>query len=93
MGLLLRSLPLPLSCSLLTTDARAQHVDRIDIVEWGIFRADRVDAVPDPHAPSGATYFGQFRHQQRTTTVPALAGMIFGIRFTSSARHLAPWSA
>src|SRR5262245_57972040 len=79
-----RLLPLFLLLFVLTaaTHARAQHVDRIEIVEWGIFRHDREAEIAAPHTPTGSrNVVKNVRLQQTTTTIPALVGMRFGFRF------------
>jgi hypothetical protein len=78
-----RSLPLALVLLVLTAagDARAQQVDRLEIVEWGLFRLDRDGKVPAPRGATGeTTLVRNIRLEQATTTVPALLGMKFGLR-------------
>jgi hypothetical protein len=61
---------------------RAQQIERVEIVEWGIYRADRTAAIPDPDSPSGTSYLAaNVRLRETTTTVPALVGMTFGWRY------------
>jgi len=82
MELLLRLLPLAFLVLIPTTDARAQSVERIEIVEWGIYRTDNVGDIPSPLSPSGMRYIAaNIRHQQTTTTIPALVGLTFGFRY------------
>jgi hypothetical protein len=77
-----RLLPLVLLVCALTPGARAQQVERIEIVEWGIYRTDNLGVIPNPNAPSGTSYLAaNIRHQQTTTTVPALVGITFGFRY------------
>jgi Domain of unknown function (DUF3859) len=79
-----RLLPLCFLPLLLTaaSHAQAQHVDRIEIVEWGIFRHDREAEIAAPHTPTGSrNVVKNVRLQQATTTIPALTGMQFGFRF------------
>src|SRR5262245_34581051 len=79
-----RLLPLCLVLFALTaaSGAQAQQVDRIEIVEWGLFAGDRVGEVVSPHSVTGTTNLvNSVRLQQATTTVPALVGMTFGLRF------------
>ena len=79
---MLRLLPLSLLLFVLTAAAQAQHVDRIEIVEWGIFRHDREAEIAAPHTPTGSrNVVKNVRLQQTTTTIPALVGMKFGFRF------------
>lgn len=62
--------------------ARAQQVESIEIVEWGIYRADRAGEIPSPSSPSGTSNLATNIHlQQATTTVPALVGITFGLRY------------
>jgi hypothetical protein len=64
-------------------DARAQQVDRVEIVEWGIFQHEQMGVTPAPLAATGKTNLvTNVRIQQVTTTIPALVGMKFGFRFT-----------
>ena len=77
---------LPLSLLVLAlaaaSHAYAQQVERIEIVEWGLFRHDVQAQMDSPESPSGAKKLvDNVRLQQATTTVPALVGMKFGIRF------------
>jgi hypothetical protein len=77
-----RLLPLAFLLVVLTTAARAQQVERVEIVEWGIYRTDNLGRIPSPFAPSGARYIAaNIRHRETTTTVPALVGMTFGFRY------------
>jgi hypothetical protein len=63
-------------------EARAQQVDRVEIVEWGIFRHNDGEVVKQPLSPLGTmTHVLNERLQHVTTTIPALAGMTFGIRY------------
>jgi hypothetical protein len=77
--------PLRLSLVLLVLAAspvQAQQVERIDIVEWGIYQHDVRGEIPAPEAPAGKrNVIDNVRLQQATTTVPALVGMKFGYRF------------
>src|SRR5262245_20146903 len=79
-----RLLTLSLLLFALTGAAGAQgpRIDRIEIVEWGIFRNDRQATVPDPDSAAGTrNIVGNIQLQQATTTVPALVGMKFGFHF------------
>lgn len=81
---MLRLPPLCLLLFILTaaSSAQAQHADRIEIVEWGIFRHDREAEIAAPHTPTGSrNVVKNVRLQQATTTIPALVGMKFGYRF------------
>jgi hypothetical protein len=62
--------------------AWAWQVDRIEIVEWGLFRKEAGETVPQPLSPMGTmTYALNERLLETTTTVPALVGVTFGIRY------------
>jgi hypothetical protein len=62
--------------------ASAQQIDRVEIVEWGIYRDERTGVAPAPLAVTGTTNLvTNVRLQQKTTTIPALVGMTFGIRY------------
>jgi hypothetical protein len=81
---MLRLLPLSFVLLVVTAPSRAQaqQVDRIEIVEWGIFRNDQEARVPAPDTPTGTrNLVRNVRLQQATTTIPALVGMKFGFRF------------
>ncbi len=81
---MLRLLTLSLFLLVLTAapDARAQQVDRVEIVEWGIFQDERAGVRAAPLAVTGTTNLVKnVRLQQTTTTIPALVGMKFGFRF------------
>jgi hypothetical protein len=81
---MLRLLPLSLLALVLTvaSHAQAQQVDRIEIVEWGIFQHDRHAEIPAPESPTGTRdVLSNIRLQQVTTIIPALVGMKFGIRY------------
>jgi hypothetical protein len=80
---MLRLLPLSFILLVLTAvgDAQAQHIDRVEIVEWGIFQHDRVAEAASPNTATGTiNLLDNVRLQQATTTVPALVGMKFGFR-------------
>jgi hypothetical protein len=77
-------LPLSLLVLALATaaSAHAQEVERVEIIEWGLYRHDLTGEVPAPDSPSGTrNIIDNVRLQQETTTVPALVGMKFGYRF------------
>jgi hypothetical protein len=79
-----RSLPLAFVLLVLAAvaDARAQQVERVEIVEWGLFRTDAEGKVAAPRGATGTmTLVSNVRLHQTTTTVPALVGMQFGLRF------------
>jgi hypothetical protein len=84
MALLARLLPLflLLLVAMPVDAARAQQIERIEIVEWGLYRADRTGQVPSPSSPSGTSNLSiNVRHRETTTTVPALVGITFGLRY------------
>ena len=63
-------------------DARAQQIDRVEIVEWGIFKDERTSVEPAPLAVTGTTNLvANVRLQQATTTIPALVEMKFGFQY------------
>jgi hypothetical protein len=62
--------------------AWAQQVERVEIVEWGIYRDNRTGVAPAPLAVTGTTNLvTNVRLRQKTTTIPALVGMTFGIQY------------
>jgi Domain of unknown function (DUF3859) len=81
---MLRLLPLAFLLLVLTAaaEARAQHIDRVEIIEWGIFQHDDDAVVAQPHSAVGTmTLVKNVRLLQTTTTIPALVGMKFGVRY------------
>jgi Domain of unknown function (DUF3859) len=79
---LLRLLPLSLVLVLMVApDAHAQQIDRIEIVEWGIFQHDRLAEIAADTPRGTRNIVTNVRLQHATTTVPALVGMKFGFRF------------
>src|ERR1700676_750153 len=62
------------------TPAWAQKIDRIEIVEYGIYTADKLKS---QHDPSGQlhTTLGNVRRIETTTTIPAELGVEFGIKY------------
>ncbi len=79
-----RLLPFSLLVLALTaaSHAQAQQVDRIEIVEWGIYRTDNVGEIASPLSPSGRRYrAANIRHRETTTTIPALVGVTLGFRY------------
>jgi hypothetical protein len=82
--LMLRLLPLSLLVIVLAavSHAQAQHIDRVEIVEWGIFRSDLQGTLAAPGTATGTeNLVANVRLQQVTTTVPALVGTEFGLNF------------
>ena len=87
---MLRLLTLSLVLLVLTAapGARADDVDRVEIVEWGIYRDKRTGVTPAPLAVTGTTNLvTNVRLQQKTTTIPALVGMTFGIEYKVVGAH------
>jgi hypothetical protein len=81
---MLRLLPFSLLLFVLTAAcaAQAQSIDRIELVEWGIFQHERTGETTSPRTATGTTNLVRnVRLQQTTTTIPALVGMKFGFRF------------
>jgi Domain of unknown function (DUF3859) len=81
---MLRLLPLCLFVLVLTAapDARAQQIDRVEIVEWGLFQHDLTGVEAAPLAATGTTNLvANVRLREATTTVPALVEMKFGFRY------------
>jgi hypothetical protein len=80
-----RLLPLSLLLFVLTGAPAAwadDEVERVEIVEWGIYRDTRTGVAPAPLAVTGTTNLvTNVRLQQKTTTIPALVGMTFGMQY------------
>jgi hypothetical protein len=64
----------------IVSSAKAQQVTSIDIVEYGLYTADRVKAQRAASGVLQAT-IGNIRHAATTTTVPAQIGVRFGFRY------------
>jgi len=62
------------------TPAWAQKIDRIEIVEYGIFTADKLKSERDSNGQLNSI-LGNVQHQETTTTVPAEPGVKFGFRY------------
>jgi hypothetical protein len=63
-------------------DAEAPRIDRIEIVEWGIFKFEARAEIASPETITGRSILvDNLRLQQTTTTIPALVGMNLGVRF------------
>lgn len=61
---------------------QASRVDRIEIVEYGIFQRQVRSRAADPNSPGGeALTVGSVRLIQSTTTIPARIGTAFGFRY------------
>jgi len=62
--------------------AETPRIDRIEIVEKGIYRAQVVKQVDEPNVLSGhRMVYGKRELVKDTTTIPATKGIQFGIRF------------
>jgi len=62
------------------TSAWAQQVDRIDIVEYGIYTADKLKSERDQNGQLHSIV-GEVHLEDATTTVTAEPGVKFGIKF------------
>jgi hypothetical protein len=63
--------------------ADAPKIERIDIVEFGIYATDTTSVRSAPGTPTGAvTELTNVRLQKATRTVPARVGVRFGFRYT-----------
>ena len=62
--------------------AGAQSIQRIDITEYGIYRAHVTNEISALGTPTGTVALvNEIKLVQATTTVPARLGVSFGIRF------------
>jgi hypothetical protein len=62
------------------TPAWAQTIDHIDIVEYGIYTADKLKSQRDENGQLHSI-IGDVKLEEATTTVPAEPGVKFGIKF------------
>lgn len=62
------------------TPAWAQKVERIEIVEYGIYTADKLKSQRDPNGQLHST-IGNLHHAETTTTIPAELGIKFGVKY------------
>jgi hypothetical protein len=62
------------------TPAWAQKIERIEIVEYGIYTADKLKSQRDPNGQLHST-IGNVRRAETTTTIPAELGVKFGIKY------------
>jgi hypothetical protein len=61
----------------------AARVDRVDIVDKGIYRAEVLEIIPDPHSPTGTRErIGNITLQQDTTSIPRIKNSRFGLRYS-----------
>jgi hypothetical protein len=66
----------------MNASAQMLRVERIDIVEYGIYTADVESAVAAPGTPAGArNVVSDVKHAATTRTIPAQLGVRFGFRF------------
>jgi hypothetical protein len=71
-----------LAFPVLNASAQMLHVDRVDVVEYGIYTADVDNAVLAPGTPVGATTeMSDVKHAATTRTIPAQLGVHFGFRY------------
>jgi hypothetical protein len=64
-----------------TVQAQTPRVDRISIVEAGIYSVEITKKTPDPTDPTGfLNTIGETKLIKRTATIPAKQGVHFGIR-------------
>jgi hypothetical protein len=60
----------------------AYRIDRVEILEKGIYRVPILKRVADPNVVSGQhMVYGKREHVQDTTTIPATTGIQFGFRY------------
>jgi Domain of unknown function (DUF3859) len=65
-----------------TSQGQEVTIDRVDVVESGIYKIRKVDRVQAPNTASGVVTPATDRELLRsTTTVPAKLGTSFGVRF------------
>ncbi len=62
--------------------AQTARLDRIDILEAGIYRVEKTLSITDPAVPSGTRQqLAGSKLIKATTTIPAVIGTRFGFRF------------
>ena len=61
-----------------TSPAWAQKIDRIEVVEYGIFTADKLKSQRDANGQMHSI-IGNVQLEEATTTVPAERGVKFGL--------------
>ncbi|HLH87249.1 MAG TPA: DUF3859 domain-containing protein [Xanthobacteraceae bacterium] len=76
----MRTILLLLSSALSATGAFAQnaHVDRIEIVEYGLYDLKTIKKVDSPSIASGLLVVTEGSLMKQTTTIPAKLGVAFG---------------
>jgi uncharacterized protein DUF3859 len=63
--------------------AQGPQVERIDVVEYGIYAANKRSVVSAPNTATGSRHLlNGIRHVESTRTVPARLGVRFGFRYT-----------
>jgi hypothetical protein len=63
--------------------AQAQQVQHIEITDTGIYKAEKTGTTATPGTPMGVTNFvSDIVLVERTTTIPAGVGTLFGFRYT-----------
>src|SRR5262245_26561804 len=67
--------------SLAGAHAQSTWVDRIEILEAGIYSVDRIKSIDDPNLVTGKRNISDLRLIQQTTEVPARVGVTFGFRY------------
>lgn len=66
-------------------DSRLPRVDRIAVLNVGIFRADTLETRDEPRSVTGVhEIVGKLHHVEDTTTVPNVNGQRFGFHYTVS---------
>jgi Domain of unknown function (DUF3859) len=71
-----------LSCTVSGANAQSARVDRIDIIEKGIYQAETLKQVENSSTALGRTHtVGNIKNVESTTTVPARLGVRFGFRY------------
>ena len=79
---LLTVAPLTLAQPPDSAPAETPRIDRIEIVEKGIYRAPVVKKIEDPNLLAGYRLVtGKLEHVKDTTTIPATKGIQFGFRY------------
>jgi hypothetical protein len=67
---------------LISAPALAQHVERIEIVEYGVYAAPSANTVAAPGTASGVVHeVPQIKLVEKTQTIPARVGVRFGIEY------------
>src|SRR5436853_6303330 len=81
-GIAMRTVLSLLLLALLSIAAEAQQVQRIEITEAGIYKAETGNRTAAPGTPGGSVVsLSGIKLVQKTTTIPAAVGTRFGIRY------------